>query len=493
MTLAQELENQKKLGGSFFFDKRVTQDGSATLGMLVTSLARQISRDDPDYHKALGEALETNPDIVRDTLKIQVQQLIVAPLLIATARSSTPFTRSVLVFDALDECGSPDNLNVVLDVLSALDGLPPHYRIFFSSRPQPAILRRFPFHGKGAVEDLDDTKYQMSVHEDIFHFVKEQFCSLVPDDPEPSWPPTIAETREFVGLSQGLFELAALRVRRIESAPSYGLRPRRVLEIIKNEAKGLPARKLEDELEAEYLRIIDWVYPSRGADLAHTIEVYRRIVGAFISLREPLGLEALSRMLGTEVAEVRSALRPLSSVFFVDTDSSIPIRCYHATFREFLLTVPACSTEFHRNFLFNGPQHHLMLRLCVERFVDELSAGMCAETNDHNSLDEVPDFDAKVRTILPSHLRYCCLQWNNHLLITSKGEYEAVEATLGRLLGSCLLKWIEAMSLLRKTDEAIPVLVRTKHWSRSSVCRLFLAAQIPLLLMLQACRTHQVD
>ena len=258
-------------------------------------------------------------------------------------------------------------------------------------------------------------------------------------------------------------------VRRIESAPSIGLRPRKVFDVVNDEARGTPAKKLEDELEAEYLRIIDWVYPSRRADLGVTVELYRRIVGTFVSLIEPLDLVALSRLLGKEVADVRSALRPLSSVFYVDTDSSVPIRCYHATFREFLLTIPTCSTEFHRNFLFDGPQHHLMLRLCVERLLEELSVGMCAETNDYNSLDEIPDFDVKVRAILPSHLRYCCLHWNDHLLTTSKTEYEAVEATLGRLLGSCLLKWIEAMSLLKETKEVIPILVRTKNRSRSSV------------------------
>ena len=117
-----------------------------------------------------------------------------------------------------------------------------------------------------------------------------------------------------------------------------------------------------------------------------------------------------------------------------------------------------------------------MLRLCVERLLEELSVGMCAETSDYNTLDKIPDFDVKVRAILPSHLRYCCLHWNDHLLTTSKNDYEVVEATLGRLLGTCLLNWIEAMSLLRVMDEAIPILVRTKNWIRSSVHNLSLYA-----------------
>ena len=341
MTLAQELEKDDKLAGSFFFDKRITQNNSETLSTFATSLARQISRVDSSYHRALGQALETNPDIVKDDLEVQVQKLIIEPLRISHP-STIPSTPPplVLVFDALDECGTIDDLNTVLNLIAALDSLPPNYRVFFSSRPQRAILQRFPFHSTGTTEDLDDKQFESSVKDDVFRFVEERFRALIPDDPDPFWPPTPAEIGEFAGLSQGLFELAALRVRRIESAPSIGLRPRKVFDVVKDEASGLPAKKLEDELEAEYLRIIDWVYPSRRADLGVTVELYRRLVGTFVSLLEPLDLVALSRLLGMEVADVRSALRPLSSVFFVDADSSIPIRCYHATFREFLLTIP---------------------------------------------------------------------------------------------------------------------------------------------------------
>ena len=420
MTLAQELERENKLAGSYFFDKRITQDSSATLAMFATSLAKQISRIDSKYHQALGEALETNPDIMRDSLKIQVQKLIIAPLLIATAKSSGPLPPSVLVFDALDECGASADLGTVLDLLAAFGGLPAHYRIFFSSRPQREVLRRFPFHSIGVVQDLDSAQHRALVKDDIFRFVDAQFRNLVPDDPDPSWPPTSAEARDFARLSQDLFELAALRVRRIESAPSNGLRPRKVFEALMNEAKGLPAKRLEDELEAEYLRIFDWVYPSQGADLDRTVELYRRIVGAFISLRVPQDLEALSQMLGLEVADVRSALRPLSSVFFVDADSSVPVRCYHATFREFLLTIPPLSTEFHRNFMFDGPQHSFMLRVCVERLSSELKPGLCPESHTYDNLKDIPDFDLKMEVILPAHLRYCCLNWNFHLLSTRK-------------------------------------------------------------------------
>lgn len=474
MTLARELEKQNRLAASFFFDKRMAHDESSTLGMIVPSLARQISLVDSRYHEALTQALRANPDVVRDNVKLQVEELIVKPCLRAHSPTTVfPSAPSVLVFDSLDECGGSADLDTLLDLLIALDSLPPNYRILFSSRPQSAILRRFPFGstGPGVVEDLDDPKYQAHVGDDIHQFVKTRFQHLGLDDPDPNWPPTLKEVREFSESSQGMFELASLRVRRIESAPANGLRPRRVFEIVMKEATRLPVKGLENGLEAEYLRIIAWAYSPQNPDLDETVKVYRRIVGTFVSLRQPLSLEALSQMLNMSEGDIRYALRPLSSVFFIDADSSALVRCYHSTFREFLSTIPLYSSDFHRKFLFNGPQHSSMLQLCVETLLRELRTGMLPETSDHDTLDDIDNLDSKVSIILPPYLRYCCLYWNYHLLLTHSDQYISAEAALGTLFGSCLLNWIEAMSLLRELDEAIPILWRTHMWYRSWVRR----------------------
>lgn len=472
MALAQKLEQDKMLAASFFFDKRSTQDTGSILDMFVTTLARQISRIDPRYHRALGQALETNPDIVKDTLKLQIQALIIQPLRALYSAPTTPSSSPlmVLVFDALDECGAPNDLEIVLELLATLDSLPQNFHIFFSSRPQLAIFGRFSFLQTVLIEDLDDKSYEASANEDIFQFVQARFSNLVLVDRDPSWPPRDAEVRHFAGLSQGLFELAALRVRRIESAPSKGLRPKTVLERLKSEADGSPTKRLENQLEAEYLRILEWAYDSQDPDLDITVELYRRIVGVFVSLREPLALEALSGILGKELADVRSVLRPLSSVFFVDADPSIPIRCYHATFREFLLTIPHRSTDFHRNFLFDGPQNLMMVQVCVERLSQELRMGLCVETTDYDDLHDIPGLDQKLSILLPSYLRYCCLYWNHHLLLTPSNEGDALEAALGIFCGSCLLNWIEAMSLLGRAATAIPILWKTNKWYQSRVC-----------------------
>ena len=473
MSLAQELEKNNQLAASFFFDKRVTQETSSALDMFVSSLARQISRFDSRYHHALGRALLSDPDIVKDTLELQARQLLIAPF---SAMKPTPLDSSseppaILIFDALDECGSPADLDNVLRVIALLDFLPPNYRIFFTSRPHPAVLLQFSSYSMGDVEDLDGPKYQTSAGEDILRFVETEF-----NDPQfnnhrdPIWPPAAGEVHDFSVLSQGLFELAALRVRRIKSAPSKGLRLKDVFDVIRDEARGLPAKRLEDELEVEYLRILGWAYPSHDQDQTRIMDRYRLIVGTFLSLREPLGLDAMTRLLGMDEFTVRLALSPLSSVFFVDPDSSVPIRCYHATFREFLLTTPPISTEFHRTFLFDGPEHLSMLRLCLNRLSQELRPDLCSEIYDYDTLDDIPDFDLKMKLTLPPHLRYCCRHWSHHLPPTPRDEFAAVEATLETFLRSCLLNWIEGMSLLRETNRALSILQRTIKWYKSQVC-----------------------
>lgn len=472
MTLARELNKDHRLAASFFFDKRATQDTSSALNMFISTLARQISKFDSRYHQALASVLMENPDVVKDNLEVQADKLLITPLsvLYPTPSDSSSETPAVIILDALDECGSLDDLNTVLRVLGLLNSLPRNYRIFLTSRPHPAVLQQFPFHSTG-VEDLDDPRYQTSAGDDILRFIETEFNSREFNRAEdPNWPPSGEEVEDFSALSQGLFELAALRVRRIKSGPSIGLPFKTVFDSIKNEATGLPAKRLEMELEKEYLRILDWVYPSDHPDLHHAIQPYRLIVGTFVSLRHPLSLDAMCKILEMDDFAFRTALDPLSSVFCVDADPYIPIRCYHATFREFLLAIPPLSTEFHRMFLFDGPQHSLMLRLCVGQLLLlslELRTGPCAETNDYDFLDDIPDFDVKVGVLLPSHVRYCCLEWSYHLLLTSTDEVVAVESTLAALIQTCLLNWIEAMSLLRETNEALSILVRTSEWYRS--------------------------
>ena len=239
---------------------------------------------------------------------------------------------------------------------------------------------------------------------------------------------------------------------------------------LKTRRGGLPAKRLEDELQAEYIRILGWAYPSHDQDQKRIMDRYRLIVGTFLSLREPLGLDVMARILGMGEFTVRAALSPLSSVFFVDPDSSVPIRCYHATFREFLFTIPPTSTEFHRNFLFDGPEHLSMLRLCVERLSQDLRPGLCSEIYDYDTLDDIPDFDLKMTVTLPPHLRYCCLHWSHHLSPTSSDEFAAVEVTLESFFGSCLLNWIEGMSLLRETNGALSILRRIINWYQTLVC-----------------------
>ena len=470
MTLAQELEKQNRLAASFFFDKRVTQNGASFLTKFITTLARQISRFDPKYHHALVKALKSNPDIVNDRLELQARQLLIDPLSAAYAghAASPSNPNAVLVFDALDECGSPADLDVVLHILAILDSLPANYRVFFTSRPHPAISRELPLHATGQVETLDDLKYQTSASQDILRFTETQFRDGKPADLAGStWPPAVEEVKHLSELCHGLFELAALRIRRVKSAPSKGLSLRRVFDVVVNEARGQPVGRLEDELEAEYLRILEWAYPSKDRDLHLTIETYRLIVGAFVSLRNPLSLDAMSRLLDMSENDVRTALRPLSSVFFVDIDSAAPIRCYHATFREFLLTTPSCSTTFHRSFLFDAPQHSMMVRICVERLSRELRTDMCPETLDYDTLADIPDFENKISAALPQHLRYCCLYWEYHLILTQSEESDMVQELIGNWIMSGLLKWIEALALLKEVNEAISILWRTAQWYRS--------------------------
>lgn len=481
MSLAMELEKEKRLAASFFFDLRIAQDPASTLAMFVTTLARQISRFDASYHRALVKALKSNPEIVKDSLQLQFQGLLIDPWhSLKSHETTSPIPENgfhdkasssshikVIIIDALDECGeNASDFKTFLDLIALFERLPPNYRVFCTSRPDSTILQRFPFGSTGAVEDLEAPDYQASAATDLFQFIHRSLHEISYSESDRNWPPPDDDVAKLSSYYHGQFELAAFHIRRIENAPLTGLPPRDVFEAVQRDARDGKV----DGLETTYLQTLERTYSHhQGPDFDRIVGVYRYTVGVFVSLQEPLTLSALARFLNRDEYRVRLALQPLSSTIFVDPNSLTAVRCYHITFREFLLSNPRGATPFHHNFLFNGPQHILMFRLCVERMDDELRVGILPETSEYDAILNIPNFGMKVSKVIPTHLRYCCLYWSYHLNSIT-GEDVTIQGALGVFFEKCLLNWIEAMSLLGELDKAIPMLLRTINWYQNRVC-----------------------
>ena len=90
----------------------------------------------PTFRSILIPLLESNPDVVHESLYTQMGKLIVEPL-----RSADLST--VMVVDVLDECKDEGPSSVVLSVLGQLVDQIPWVKFFTTRRPEPRIKTGF--------------------------------------------------------------------------------------------------------------------------------------------------------------------------------------------------------------------------------------------------------------------------------------------------------------------------------------------------------------
>ena len=149
VSLCRELE--KNLAASFFFDKTRNDHGVDTTDHFVSSLAYQLANFDGRYRQSLIQRLRSKSDILDGPLCEQLQSLIIEPMCEAHEGHRFEGPTSVIVLDGLDECSEKSSLDDLMDVIigregisgregiTGLSGLPNHFVIFVSSRPEPEI------------------------------------------------------------------------------------------------------------------------------------------------------------------------------------------------------------------------------------------------------------------------------------------------------------------------------------------------------------------
>ncbi|KAJ7600429.1 hypothetical protein C8J56DRAFT_1038056 [Mycena floridula] len=340
-TVAANLYSQSLLAASYFFDKR------AGIGLrdFIPTIAWQLASYSISYRANLGEALWKDPAIAFARPEAQVYPLIIDPLRNPTVTISP----SVIVVDALDECGNRDELESLMDILSECVNLPTHLRIFLTSRPEPEVIRVMEDEKLCSVVGVESMNHidDQSTNRDIEAFVRHRFKRIK----SSGWKPTEDDLRLFVDHCGNLFEIAAIRLREIEEARG---RPKmRVLKAILEEGTNRMLRP-EQRLGLEYEQILREAY----SDDETVTPVYRRVIGALITLHEPLSLIALTQLLDIDVDDGFAVLEPLSSI--IECPTTGVVRLFHASFQEFLLsesqdgTAISCS-KFH----FDSPQHAL--------------------------------------------------------------------------------------------------------------------------------------
>ncbi|PTB39276.1 hypothetical protein M441DRAFT_70414 [Trichoderma asperellum CBS 433.97] len=447
-TVAQLFTNNDILGASFFFKRGEGNRGRATF--LFTTIATQLVRRLPCLAPHIREILVIDPFIHEKPLNDQFEKLILDPL------SKNPRCwgqNLIIVIDALDECGSEDDMKTMISVFSkAQHTISPRVKFFLTSRPELPIRLGFEqIDGKYdnlLLAAVPATTIALDIElfmRDKLQTIKTEYNISVSERRKigPDWPGEQV-LQKLIATAIPLFIAAAticrfLRDRRLGS-PHHQL----------NKLLGYQSIKISG-LDMTYFPVLDRLIvglsPTKRQEVLHR---FQYLIGSIITLSQPLSIKSLSNLLGVSTDIIEDQLDLLHSVLSVPTDLDTPVRLLHLSFRDFL--VDAEETPLKNPFWVDEQESHSKLfSQCLGLLSRVLKEDICCLRSPGTLQSDIS------QTVIDEHLspevRYACTHWVYHKKLSNRRICDNDETHT--FLSSFLLKWIEALSILKQSAESI--------------------------------------
>jgi Cdc6-like AAA superfamily ATPase len=141
-TICETLNEQGRLAGDFFFCR---VGGISRANTLFATIACQLAIAAPEIRQKIHEAFELDPTVIYKAIEVQLQKLIVEPLLFLFKihPETLPF---VIAIDGLDECQNRRDQRDIIRILGSVSRAyqpPLPVRFIICSRPESWILAGF--------------------------------------------------------------------------------------------------------------------------------------------------------------------------------------------------------------------------------------------------------------------------------------------------------------------------------------------------------------
>lgn len=233
-SLSEKFQEKEHLAASFFFFR---SDATRNNGdHLIPTLVSHLVDSFEGLSSFVEDKIRKHRAIFTKNYQIQIQELLVEPLLSLKSKG-TPHTHPrLIVIDGLDECENPDVQCELLRVIAlAITHIPYPLRFFITSRPEAHIMRVF--HHDTDLQAIPLRKYNLSddpdADRDIRKFLKKEFRKIrkvhsLGQHLPNAWPHPKVIT-SLVDRSSGHFIYASTVIRYIGS-PKH--RPDDRLEVI---------------------------------------------------------------------------------------------------------------------------------------------------------------------------------------------------------------------------------------------------------------------
>ncbi|KAJ6564287.1 WD40-repeat-containing domain protein, partial [Mycena capillaripes] len=451
-TVATILDEEKTLAASFFFSRDHTD--RKEINHLATTLAMQLADYSPDFRAHLIKLLEEDTRICRIEPHLQFQKLVVE-ILGKLPPCSKPW---VICLDALDECGK-DRGQIVLRWLSdSMVQIPAHIRFFLTGRPDvPSYLKFDKLLSQMHSVVLDQIE-PLIVQQDIHLYVKQSLDGANWITRHP-WKIKSQQAEEITTRANELFVFAATAVRYVLAGLPQ-TRPQKSVDYL------LGGEPLTD-LDHLYLRIVNdaillAALGDQRAQDSHNQAM--RILSTILHLREPLDSQSLADLLELEKSDLLGALLPLSAVIHVSDTPGAAIKIIHLSFREFMTS----RVQGTRCEILCGTENQLRdLVSALMKVLDrELRFNICDLPTSYLRNKDMPDFQWRLNSYIPLHLRYAAEFWIDHLVETTYDSFSA--QGVQSLLFKKFLFWLEVLSLLGIVSYGQETLTKLIGWAKES-------------------------
>jgi NACHT domain len=135
-TVANLFRQTNRLGAFMFFNRNVSEQNNP--GLVIQTLAYLLASYDDRIGDAISTVIKENTTISDDDIYLQFKKLLLEPLSsLEDLQLEGPI---VVVLDALDECGKPDERKPLLKILvKEFPRLPSFLRVIVTSRPDSDI------------------------------------------------------------------------------------------------------------------------------------------------------------------------------------------------------------------------------------------------------------------------------------------------------------------------------------------------------------------
>jgi len=456
-TFAEAAFADGRLGASFFCSRDSTD--RSNLQIIFPTLAFQLAYRYPHFREELLQVLKAIPDIGRESLCSQMENLIVGPL-------KSTRTPTLIIIDALDECKDEEPASAILSVLSRYMDEIPDVKFFITGRPEPRIRSGFRLPSLRPITEvfrLHDVE-RSSVDSDIKLFFRTQLtdiaknrsdCDFTQDWPSPS------DIEILCQKSAGFFIYASTVVKIVSikhQIPTKQLE--RIISLPQNTS--YEGRSGIDLLYTQVLE--EAVGDELGEDNEEIHENFKAVVGAVLLVLNPLSVKALSDLLG--VPGIPTTLRSLHSLLLVPDSQEDPIHTFHKSFPDFLTDKKRCKDKW---FFVDPTVYHAEILLsCLNLMGKRLKRNIC-NLDDHAVLGEAQDLSSCKKGCIGEALEYACQFWTSHLLEIpgSSPCIEKVQEGIDQFFTTHLLYWIEALVLTGNLDTGVYAMNDVRQWYTS--------------------------